>query len=78
MDNKHHSEGTVKEPELTYNEVNETILNMLKPPGTGWYMLLFACLFFLAIGASSWFYQMWSGFGESGKSIPNRMGNLHY
>ena len=67
MEEKHHSK---KEAPVTYAEVNDTILKMLEPPGTGWFLLLFTCLFFLAIGASCWFYQMWSGFGESGKSHP--------
>ena len=58
MEEKHDSK---KEAPVTYAEVNDTILKMLEPPGTGWYLLLFTCLFFLAIGASCWFYQMWSG-----------------
>jgi Ni/Fe-hydrogenase subunit HybB-like protein len=70
MEHTHSHHDSKKEAPLTYAEVNDTVLKMLEPPGTGWFLLLFSCLFFLAIGATCWFYQMWSGFGESGKSHP--------
>lgn len=70
MEHTHNEHDTHKDAPVTYAEVNDTVLKMLEPPGTGWFLLLFTCLFFLAIGASCWFYQMWSGFGESGKSHP--------
>jgi molybdopterin-containing oxidoreductase family membrane subunit len=70
MEHTHNDHDPKKEPPVSYAEVNDTVLKMLEPPGTGWFLLLFTCLFFLAIGASCWFYQMWAGFGESGKSHP--------
>jgi molybdopterin-containing oxidoreductase family membrane subunit len=70
MEHTHSEHDSKHEPPVTYAEVNDTVLKMMEPPGTGWFLLLFSCLFLLAIGASSWFYQMWSGFGESGKSHP--------
>ncbi|MBX7144485.1 MAG: polysulfide reductase NrfD [Oligoflexia bacterium] len=56
--------------EVTYKEVNDTVLRMLEPPGAGWYVLLCACLACVGIGAASWTHQIMNGMGDAGKSHP--------
>lgn len=65
MSNAQHKEG-----EVTYAEVNDTVLRMLEPPGAGWWVLLLTCVSLLAVGGACWVYQMMHGFGMSGKSHP--------
>jgi Ni/Fe-hydrogenase subunit HybB-like protein len=60
--------------DVTYKEVNETVLSMLNPPTTTWYLLLFSCLVCVAIGAYSWSRQILNGMAEAGKNNPNMWG----
>lgn len=59
-----------EEKPLDYRTVDNIVLNMLKPPTTGWYLLLGTCLSLVALGAWSWSWQIMKGFGMSGKSHP--------
>ena len=52
MEHSQQHSDSKKEAPVTYAEVNDTVLKMLEPPGAGWFLLLFTCLFFLAIGAA--------------------------
>jgi molybdopterin-containing oxidoreductase family membrane subunit len=56
--------------EVSYREVNDTVLKMLEPPGAGWYVLLACCLACVGIGAASWTHQIMHGLGDAGKSHP--------
>lgn len=56
--------------EVTYSEVNDTVLKMLEPPTAGWYVLLAFCLTCVGIGAASWSHQIIYGIGDAGKSHP--------
>ncbi|MBN8548641.1 MAG: polysulfide reductase NrfD [Deltaproteobacteria bacterium] len=58
-----------KDP-VSYQEVNDTVLKMLEPPGAGWYVLLCVCLVCVGIGAASWTHQILHGIGDAGKSHP--------
>ena len=49
-----HKNKENKQGELTYAEVNDTVLRMLEPPGPGWYVLFSSCVLLLAIGAGCW------------------------
>lgn len=55
---------------INYALVNRVVLNMLEPPGKGWYMLFAIALTAVAIGAFCWTRQILFGMGESGKNIP--------
>lgn len=56
--------------EVSYMEVNNTILRMLEPPKAGWFALLALCLSCVALGGYCWSRQILNGMGESGKSHP--------
>jgi Ni/Fe-hydrogenase subunit HybB-like protein len=70
----HSNEEHNSESEVTYKEVNETVLGMLQPPTSGWYVMLFICLVAVAIGAYSWTRQILNGMTEAGKNHPNMWG----
>jgi Ni/Fe-hydrogenase subunit HybB-like protein len=70
MAHKSNAVQNEEERPVTYAEVNDTVLSMLEPPGAGWWALFASAILLLIVGAGSWFYQMWSGFGASGKSHP--------
>ncbi len=55
---------------VSYKRVNDLVLKMLEPPGTGWYTLLFTCVMCVIIGGYCWTNQMLIGIGQSGKSHP--------
>ncbi len=63
---EHHEEHE----KVDYKKVNDLVLTMLEPPQVGWWILLCTCLTLVAIGGSSWFFQVMWGFGESGKTHP--------
>jgi len=68
---EHHSkEHGMKEPPVTYAEVDDTVARMMEPPTFGWYVLLATCLCCVGLGAASWSQQIIVGIGESGKSHP--------
>jgi Ni/Fe-hydrogenase subunit HybB-like protein len=60
--------------DVTYDEVNKTVLRMLEPPTYRWYLFLALNLALVLIGAISWTKQIFMGIGESGKSHPSMWG----
>lgn len=55
---------------VDYAEVDRAVLKMLEPPTAGWYLQLLIMLSLVALGGSCWAYQVFRGFGASGKSHP--------
>ncbi len=56
--------------ELTYSDIDRTVLDTLEPPGR-YYWLLIAVLFGgVLIGAACWVYQIFIGIGVAGQNIP--------
>jgi len=62
-----HAEG---EKQVDYARVTELVLNMLKPPGSGWYALFFTCVAAFLWGAIAWTYQILDGLQVAGISHP--------
>lgn len=62
--------STTANTELTYHEVNESVLKMLEPPKAGWYALLAFCLVLVVIGGYCWSRMILYGLGETGLSHP--------
>lgn len=58
------------EDAVTYAEVNATVLNMLKPPGIGWWAMFLLCICLVAMFFSCWSNQMLRGFGLGSPSNP--------
>lgn len=58
------------EPELTYKEVTDTVINMLEPPGVGWFLLLLTCVTLVIVGALCWTAQIIDGLGVAGINHP--------
>ncbi|MCC6954283.1 MAG: polysulfide reductase NrfD [Deltaproteobacteria bacterium] len=56
--------------DLTFEEVDRTILKTLEPPTIAWYILLLTTGSALLIGAFSWRSQIINGIGLSGKNHP--------
>jgi len=65
-----HSDKPHSEKEISYARVTELVLNMLKPPGAGWYALFFTCMSAFLWGAVSWTIQILDGLIVSGLSHP--------
>lgn len=59
---------------INYDEVNEDVLRTLEPPTVRWYLMISTSVFFLLIGAFSWYTQVIKGIGMSGKSHPTSWG----
>jgi Ni/Fe-hydrogenase subunit HybB-like protein len=62
--------STTANSELTYNEVNESVLKMLEPPKAGWYAMMALCLVLVVIGGYCWSRMILLGLGETGLSHP--------
>ena len=58
------------EPDLTYAEVNDTVLKMLEPPTAGWYLQLFICIALAVVGFGCWVVQVLWGMGVAGIAHP--------
>ena len=56
--------------EIDYARVNELVLNMLKPPTVGWYLLLFTCITLALIGFGAWTTQVLNGMVVAGIAHP--------
>ena len=57
-------------PQLTYAEIDRTILDTLRP-ARKYYWAVVAVLFFgVLIGAACWTYQIFTGIGAGGQNIP--------
>lgn len=58
------------ELKVDYARVTELVLNMLKPPGTGWYALFLTCVAAFLWGAVSWTIQIMDGLHVAGINHP--------
>lgn len=55
---------------ISYSRVNDLVLKMLEPPGSGWWLLLCSTIVCVIIGGFAWGDQIVNGIGRSGKSHP--------
>lgn len=58
------------ELKVDYARVTELVLNMLKPPGAGWYALFITCVAAFLWGAVAWTIQILDGLQVAGISHP--------
>jgi molybdopterin-containing oxidoreductase family membrane subunit len=56
--------------ELTFNQVDQTVLDTLKPPGKGYWALIAVLFAGVLMGASCWLYQIFVGVGVAGMNNP--------
>ena len=56
--------------ELTFNQVDQTVLNSLKPPGKSYWALIALLFAGVLMGASCWLYQIFVGVGVAGMNNP--------
>ncbi|MGD9331155.1 MAG: polysulfide reductase NrfD [Desulfobacterales bacterium] len=56
--------------ELTFNQVDQTVLNSLKPPGKSYWALIALLFTGVLMGASCWAYQIFVGVGVAGMNNP--------
>ncbi len=56
--------------ELTFNQVDQTVLNTLKPAGKGYWALIALLFAGVLMGASCWLYQIFVGVGVAGMNNP--------
>ncbi len=64
------TEVTKYSGDVTYHEVNETVLSMLEKPTFGWYVLLLTCICTWVMGFGCWISMMIYGLGMTGLSHP--------
>ena len=56
--------------ELTFAEIDRTVLNTLKPPARSYWLIVAILFVGVLIGASCWIYQILTGIGVAGMNIP--------
>ena len=56
--------------ELTYSQIDQTVLDTLKPPGRAYWVVIAALFGGVLIGAACWVYQIFVGIGVAGQNIP--------
>ena len=56
--------------ELTFAQVDQTVLNTLKPPGKSYWALIALLFCGILLGASCWIYQIFVGVGVAGMNNP--------
>ena len=56
--------------ELTFAQVDQTVLNTLKPPGKSYWALIALLFCGILLGASCWIYQIFVGIGVAGMNNP--------
>jgi len=56
--------------ELTFNQVDQTVLDSLKPPGKSYWALITLLFAGVLMGASCWAYQIFVGVGVAGMNNP--------
>ena len=56
--------------ELTFAQVDQTVLNTLKPPGKSYWALIALLFCGVLLGASCWIYQIFVGIGVAGMNNP--------
>ena len=56
--------------ELTFSQIDNTVIETLKPPPKKYWMALLLLLAGTAVGASCWIYQIFVGIGAGGQNHP--------
>jgi molybdopterin-containing oxidoreductase family membrane subunit len=56
--------------QLTYAEIDRTVLDTLTPPGRSYWMVVGVLFLGVLMGASCWGYQIATGIGVGGQNIP--------
>ena len=56
--------------QLTYNQIDQTILNTLAPPKKYYWAIVFLLFVGALIGAACWAYQIFVGIGVGGQNNP--------
>jgi molybdopterin-containing oxidoreductase family membrane subunit len=56
--------------DLTYSEIDNTVLETLRPPSRGYWFLIALLVLGVFIGAACWAYQIVVGIGVGGQNIP--------
>lgn len=56
--------------DLTYSEIDNTVLETLRPPSRGYWFLIALFVLGVFIGAACWAYQIVVGIGVGGQNIP--------
>jgi len=60
--------------QLTYAEIDRTVLDSLRPPSGGYWLLIMALVMGLLLGAACWAYQIIVGIGAGGQNHPVNWG----
>ena len=53
-----------------YSHLNNTVMNMLTKPSWGWWTIFAVDMLFLAFGIYCFIYQIYTGLGVAGYSLP--------
>jgi Ni/Fe-hydrogenase subunit HybB-like protein len=56
--------------ELSYTEINRLVLKTLEPPGRAYWVSVAVLATVVAVGLSTWMYQVWMGLGVTGLRQP--------
>ncbi len=57
-------------PQISYTKVDDDLLEILEPPGVGWWLLLATALSCVAMGGYAWSIQVLEGIGHAGITHP--------
>ncbi|MGB7032763.1 MAG: NrfD/PsrC family molybdoenzyme membrane anchor subunit [Syntrophobacteria bacterium] len=57
-------------PQLTYGEIDRTVLDTLRPPTGGYWLVIMVLILGVLLGAACWVYQIFVGIGAGGQNIP--------
>ena len=55
---------------LTYAEIDRTVLDTLRPPSRSYWLVIAVLLLGVLMGAACWLYQIFTGIGVGGQNIP--------
>ena len=57
-------------PQLTYGEIDRTVLDTLRPPSGGYWLVIMVLILGVLVGVACWAYQIFVGIGAGGQNIP--------
>jgi len=57
-------------PQLTYGEIDRTVLDTLSPPSGGYWLAIMVLILGVLVGVACWAYQIFVGIGAGGQNIP--------
>jgi molybdopterin-containing oxidoreductase family membrane subunit len=57
-------------PELTYAEIDRTVLATLQPPERGYWVIIMVLIMGVLVGVACWAYQIYVGIGAGGQNHP--------